>query len=267
MARCGRRQSSAGYDHVIIRGINRQTIFLDEEDRKRFLSTMRRFSKETEVTIIVYCLMDNHVHLLIQHDKSDALGDFMKRLSGSYVFYYNQKYDRVGHLFQDRFKSEPIDTTAYLLIASRYIIQNPQKAGICNAADYRWSSWHEICEKPRLSDIQVLTDTVGGLPALKEYLLMPNEDTCLDLEEKKKLLSDNELTEWMHTAYGYHNLSETGSMTDVQKGELFRIMRQMGASVRQISRLTGISRNVIQKTMKATGKATGTGPVDPTHDC
>ena len=141
MPRSARKHSESGYYHVILRGVNRLEIFHDDEDRTRFLDTLLRFAREDSIGIVSYCLMDNHVHLLL--NAGDNLSVFIKQIAASYVYYFNRKYDRVGHLFQERYRSEAVDTDEYLLTAARYILQNPQKAGICNARDYLWSSWRD----------------------------------------------------------------------------------------------------------------------------
>jgi REP element-mobilizing transposase RayT len=85
--------------------------------------------------------MDNHVHLLI-NEGDDEIGKIMKRINISYSYYFNKKYGRIGHLFQDRFKSEGIDSDAYLLSVVRYIHNNPVKAGLVkNIEEYKWSSY------------------------------------------------------------------------------------------------------------------------------
>ena len=80
-------------------------------------------------TLYAYCLMSNHIHLLIR-EREDEIGMAIKRIASSYVYYYNHKYSRDGHLFRERFKSEPVNDMAYFVILLRYIHQNPVKAGM-----------------------------------------------------------------------------------------------------------------------------------------
>lgn len=91
--------------------------------------------------------MDNHAHLLV-NEGEDEISRIIKRIGTSYVYYFNKKYGRVGHLFQDRFKSEAIEDDSYLLAVVRYIHNNPVKAGIVkNASSYRWSSFNAYIEE------------------------------------------------------------------------------------------------------------------------
>lgn len=127
--------------HVIQRGVERRPIFLDDRDRLRFLDTLVRMKGKYNYKIYGYCLMGNHTHLIIDSHGSD-ISIIMKSVNVSYAMYFNRKYRRCGHLFQDRFKSEVVDDDRYLLELSRYIHLNPVRAGMVrNAADYTWSSY------------------------------------------------------------------------------------------------------------------------------
>ncbi|MGI5879834.1 MAG: transposase [Syntrophomonadaceae bacterium] len=145
MPRTARKKSETGIYNIIIRGINRQNIFEDDEDRIRFLETLDRYKEETGCELYAYCLMSNHVHLLVK-ENDDGLSSFMKRVNGSYAYWYNWKYDHVGHLFQDRFKSEPVDDDTYFLTVIRYIHRNPLTAGMTDGLEYAWSSYTTLQE-------------------------------------------------------------------------------------------------------------------------
>ena len=118
MPRQARKRSSSGIYHIMLRGINRQIIFEDREDYQRFFDTLKKYKAVSGYTIYAYCLMSNHVHILLKAGHED-LDLIIKRIAGSYVYWYNWKYGRVGHLFQDRFKSEPIETDEYFLTVLR----------------------------------------------------------------------------------------------------------------------------------------------------
>ncbi|MFC4024421.1 transposase [Oceanobacillus longus] len=126
MPRKPRRKSRNGIYHVMLRGINRQTIFEDDNDRIRLLETIKRFKDISKFRIFCYCLMDNHIHLLLK-ETEEPVSKAIQRISASYVYWYNDKYERSGHLFQERFKSENVETITYFLTVLRYIHQNPVK--------------------------------------------------------------------------------------------------------------------------------------------
>ena len=110
MPRKPRESSGTGIYHVMLRGINRQDIFDDTEDYWTFIKMM----SAVPCYIYAYCLMPNHVHLLIV-EKSLKVGEVVKSIASCYVPYYNKKYGRIGHLLQDRFKSEPCNDSGYFL--------------------------------------------------------------------------------------------------------------------------------------------------------
>jgi len=152
MPRQARKESGTGIYHVMLRGINRQDIFEDAEDYMRMLRCMQLMLEQYDdqgnrlpplCTFYAYCLMSNHVHLLLRVNQK-GIGSTIKHLAVMYAMYYNQKYSRSGHLFQDRFKSEPVNDMAYFVTLLRYIHQNPTKAGmVSKVGDYDWSSWKE----------------------------------------------------------------------------------------------------------------------------
>lgn len=155
-----RGKSETGMYHIMVRGIDRMSIFQDEEDYNRYLETLLRFKKSNNYELYSYCLMSNHVHLLIK-EVDEPIERLMKRIGVSYVNYF-KKYKRVGHLFQDRYKSENIDTEQYLLECSRYIHNNPVKANLVKLPeDYLWSSYPcylKKIDKSGLININLILD-------------------------------------------------------------------------------------------------------------
>ena len=138
MARPIREKSGTGVYHVMLRGINRQDIFEDEEDYRQMTSILRGLTDRYDdkglrlpplCIFYAYCLMSNHIHLLIQ-EREEHISEVVKRIGVTYAHYFNKKYERNGHLFQDRFRSEPVDSIEYFVILLRYIHQNPLKARI-----------------------------------------------------------------------------------------------------------------------------------------
>ena len=178
MPRQPRQRSESGYLHLIVRGIGRQALFEEREDYQFFLSILERFSRETGVIVCAYCLMENHVHLLVR-DNEERVALLMKKLGVSYSQYFNRKYDRHGHLFQDRYMSEPVNDERYLLTVFRYILNNSQKAGICTAAEYEWSSYRMYGRDGGLVDTTVLHALIGGDERYAEFIAAANEDQCL----------------------------------------------------------------------------------------
>ncbi len=129
--------------HIVQRGHNREAVFIEEEDYRYYLCTLKEWKEELAIKIYGYCLMTNHVHLIIDPCEEEAnLGKLMKRLAGRQTRYVNYLEKRTGSLWEGRYKSSPIETDTYLLACDRYVELNPARAGIVKRAeDYAWSSY------------------------------------------------------------------------------------------------------------------------------
>ena len=190
MPRHARELSKTGIYHVIMRGINRQTIFEDDEDFERFIETIERYKSTSKFELYAYCLMENHVHILIKEGE-ESLSNTIKRISSSYVMRYNSKYGRVGHLFQDRFKSEPVETERYFYAVLRYIFQNPIKAEIVDEVKkYQWSNYGEYFESFRSDDVNYVLKMFcqkedEAIGAFEKFINQENDDKCLDISDRK----------------------------------------------------------------------------------
>lgn len=247
--RQARKKSKSGIYHIMLRGINRQTIFKDEKDKQKFLKTIERYKEIGNYKLYSYCLMDNHIHLLIK-EISESISDSIKRISSSYVYWYNRKYERCGHLFGERFKSETVDSEKYFLTVLRYIHQNPVIAGICKSAEeYKWSSYNEYTKRAKMTDIDFALEIFSedrnkAIELLKEHTNEQNEDQCLEYEEKMRL-SDDTVKRYL-TRFGILNKKEFQELGKERRNKIIYEMKSIdGITIRQISRVTGISKSVI----------------------
>lgn len=167
MPRVARLKGEFTTYHIILRGNEKKNIFLDSKDKERFLETLGKAKEKYNFLIYGYCLMNNHLHLII-YDNGNDISLIMKSLNVSYAIYFNRKYKRVGHLFQDRYKSEIVDNDRYLLELSKYIHNNPVKAGIVQEAlQYRWSSFKQYVDRD-VNDNLLSTGKILGLVSNKE---------------------------------------------------------------------------------------------------
>lgn len=136
--------------HVIVRGIDKTPVFLDDQDREEFVSRFGRLLAETQTDCLAWALLDSHFHLLLQPN-STRLSHFMRRLLTGYAVVFNRRHKRIGHLFQNRYKSIVCDGDAYLLELVRYIHLNPLRARIVSTLDsleaYLWSGHRELLGK------------------------------------------------------------------------------------------------------------------------
>ncbi|GGH76020.1 REP element-mobilizing transposase RayT [Pullulanibacillus pueri] len=251
MPRKPRRKSRNGIYHIVLRGVNKQTIFEDDEDKIRFLDTVRRYKKTCKYFLYGYCLMDNHVHLLLK-ETNESVSKVIQRLSASYVYWYNHKYERYGHLFQERFKSENVETARYFLTVLRYIHQNPIKAGLStNVFDCGWTSINEYMSKADLVDIDLglklfALDQREALKRFIDFMSLLNDDTCLEAHVKTKV-SDTEVKNILNTL-GITNMSVLQQLEKAKRDVLLRRLKGLnGVSIRQLSRITGLSKSVIDR--------------------
>lgn len=145
MPRFPRSYIKTSFFHVMVQGINKSYIFEEPENIKYYISTMHKLSKEQEIEIIAYCIMNNHAHMLIKTEQLKELSKYMQRLNTRYGKYYNKKHNRVGYVFRDRYKSEGIYSKRHLYNCINYIYNNPVKAGICkNAEEYPYSNYKKF---------------------------------------------------------------------------------------------------------------------------
>lgn len=139
--------------HVVQRGHNAEKVFFDQRDFSRYLENMRELKEEYPIKVYAWCLMTNHVHLLLEPAEEEALGLFMKRLNGRQTRFANVRHGRSGTLWSGRYHSSPIERDTYLLACCRYVEMNPVRAAmVADPAEYRWSSYRERMEGGTLLD-------------------------------------------------------------------------------------------------------------------
>jgi len=245
MSRAARKTSETGIYHIMARGINRQDIFQDEEDKGVYLERLTRYKEECGFEIYAYCLMDNHIHLLIKEGKV-KISDVMKKLGTSYAYFYNWKYERTGHLFQDRYRSENVEDDEYLLQVVRYIHQNPLKEGLSLE---EWTSYKDYVNKRGITDRDLIFGMLNKNPEkaekmFVEYMNEANDDLCLDITGKKRL-TDEEAKNIIITVGKLKSCQDMQNIDKEKREKVLRKLKEKGLSIRQIERLTGINRGTV----------------------
>lgn len=249
MPRVPRQRSESGIYHIMIRGINRQHIFQDDEDKHRFLYILKAFAEKDCYDVYGYCLMNNHIHLLME-EVEDDISTGIQRISSSYVFWYNRKYERSGHLFQGRFKSESVEDDNYLRTVLRYIHHNPIKAGLCKRPrDYQWSSYNEYISKPKIIDrspclSSFSEDALMAIELFKDFNNQDSDENYLDFENFNKL-TDDEVRERIKKM-DIKNIDEISKYNRDMRNDVLRKLKDTkGITIRQLSRITGVSKSII----------------------
>jgi len=243
MPRQPRRKSESGIYHVMIRGINRQTIFFDSDDHTKFLELLALYKEGTCSLIYAYCIMQNHVHLLV---KSNEVSNYMRKVGAGYAFWYNWKYDRSGSLFQDRFKSVPVDNDEYFLTVLRYIHQNPTSAKIVNnIEDHKYNSYCDYITDN--NDRLVDKDFVLSMLPIKQFINYHNEsssDVHMDILDNHRV-NDETAREIILAITGINHHSGFQLLDIPKRNQFLKEMKQNGLTIRQIERLTGLGRSII----------------------
>lgn len=183
MPRISRNSLNSNFFHVTVQGINKEHIFYNNSYKDfyiyKMLSNLNRFN----VTLISYCIMNNHAHLLLYSEEISNLSRYMKSLNTSYSIFYNHSENRVGYVFRNRFSSQPITNYFYLFNCIRYIHDNPVKAGIVDHAyNYKFSSYNDY-----MNFSGIMNDNVLKLIALEKAdyrnILMSCYDNSLSLKD------------------------------------------------------------------------------------
>jgi putative transposase len=268
MSRRSRALTESGIYHIMLRGNERKNVFQDEEDKMRIFDAILSKRKEGSFEVYAFCIMDNHIHLLIK-ENCEPISKIIKRIGTSYAYYYNKKHQRVGHVFQDRFKSEGIKTDEQLLEVIRYIHNNPVKANIAkSASNYKWSSFRFYADSNAINNghkemKEFMDDTreilkmfsIDRERAVNLFIDFTNqrtEDCFVDVDVSDKEKDEKELIRQIEELIKSKNidnnvLRENKVLLDIVIHEL---KFKMNISARKISKILGIDRNVVQRIRK-----------------
>lgn len=144
MPRIGRIVLPEYPHHIVQRGHDRNEVFVEELDFLYYLETLKEFKEIFQVKVYAYCLMTNHVHLLLEPAERSGIGQLMRRLAGRQTRFRNRLENRRGTLWEGRYKSSVVDADEYLMACVRYIEMNPVRAGMVDKPrQYQWSSYRE----------------------------------------------------------------------------------------------------------------------------
>lgn len=171
MPRIFRILPEEGVLHILTRGNNRQKVFENAKDYQAYLNFIKTYKQEHQFLLYHYCLMPNHVHLIIETTPKTDLAKFMKQLNLAYLYHYKKRYSHYGHLWQGRYKSLLISKDEYLITCGRYIELNPVRAKLVNdPKDYKWSSYNVYAygKKDGIADYDPLYNELGKTDDLRQ---------------------------------------------------------------------------------------------------
>src|SRR3972149_8442091 len=282
MARPLRIQYSGAVYHVTCRGNERKEIFKDDRDRKTFLEILAKSSNIYSIKIFSYILMENHFHLLIETPLGN-LGEFMRHFNITYTGYYNRRHNRVGHLYQGRYKSILVDKESYLSVLSRYIHLNPvrikamerktDEEKIQHLRNYRWSSLPSYInkgEREQFVDYAIVLEEYGGdndrsRLAYKKGIYDDISDK-LEIRDKiigQSIIGGGEFIKWVkEELLERQKDSEWPSLREIQRYKakekiIEAIEKESGKGLEEIKREKGNIRQIAMDLLYRTGGLKG----------
>ncbi|MEW6375229.1 MAG: transposase [Thermodesulfobacteriota bacterium] len=209
MPRIFRLLPETGIIHILMRGNNRQRVFKDPKDYQHYLSILKLYKEEHGFLLYHYCLMPNHIHLILETTPKTNLSKLMKQINLRYAHYFRRRYRYWGHLWQGRFKSLLIERDSYLIACGRYVEMNPVRAKIINdPKDYPWSTYqfYAYGKRDDIVDIDPLYQELGKSEKEKQlsYRLTYYEESKPNLNVR--FLGSSSFINRMEAKFGVKNL-------------------------------------------------------------
>ena len=271
MGRTARKRSRTGIYHIMLRGNNKQEIFERDSDSRVFLKILARAKQEMPFQLHACCFMGNHIHLLLMEEPAGfSVSAIMRTVVSQYVMWYNHEYERVGNLFQDRFKSETVEDIDYYKTVFRYIHQNPLKGNLeKKLGEYRWSSYGVY--RSRLAEetandlhrtFQYLNDwsaegemiidpefpimAFGSLQFLLDFCGQKSEENCMDIDRIGGIeKNDDRARRIIAEISGCKTPTDFQKLPKSEKKDYVRQFLVRGLKKAQIRRLCGVSAYMI----------------------
>ena len=245
MPRTKRRASATKIYNVAIKGANSQVMFLDDDDREKFLEALDGACEKYDVGVAARVLMSNHVHLVL-HGELDMMARVFKSLGASYVGYFNRKYGHTGPLWNARYYSDPIESTVAYMQVTGYIFNNPVAAGIAKSpTDYIWSNLRALLDGDDPQGRKLLEE-VSSADEIHQYALDYSEakseemSACVCEIVPRTRIGDVDVIEFVKDFVGTANFTEALNKDAELLKNLLENLLDLGSNVNQMSRVTGI---------------------------
>ena len=244
MSRAARTMSRSGVYHILFRGVNQQNIFEEKADYEKLKEAIIKVKEEMEFEIYAYCLMSNHVHMVLKEKEVGDISLIMKRILTKYARWYNIKYGRSGALIANRYKSIPVEVDEYFIPLIRYIHQNSIRAGIVESLEeYPHSSYIEYVGEEKIAD----TSFLFGIMEKDRFVAYHKEiDGVKFVVSDSTKKTDEEVLIYLKKAYKIENPKNIAKMSKLERNEILAELKKH-FPVRQLQRLTGVSRGVITR--------------------
>lgn len=255
MSRTARQASATGIYHITTRGAGRHSIFEDDADKARFMHKLEELCPACGIDLLAWCLMDNHFHLLLRGDLND-ISHLMRRINTSLAHWYNGRHGHIGPVIQGRFSSVPVESDARLLEVVRYIHLNPRDRDCGDFRDYEWSSYRQYANPEGIHPVKCcetafVLGVFDGVAQFRAFHEIGNDAVAI-LEEKpqRPRISDAEAREIAIKFCGESFGDKIAASSKQERDKAIVRLYAMGVSIRQLERLTGIGRGIIQTAVK-----------------
>ena len=249
MPRRAREVLRTSFFHVMVQGVNKEFIFKQDKYKQKYLKFLKLAKEKHEIDIIAYAIMNNHTHLLLHTNKLTELSEFMKKVNEDYGRYYNYVEDRIGHVFRDRYLSEPITNQKYLLSCMAYIHNNPVKANIVDKCEnYKYSSYLDYLNMSGFIDKKIIELVFGNeLLSIEEFEIIHKKKTFYfaDCDNTLEQIM-NDIIKELEVRYRCKN-EKIKNNPKVLKDIVIEIKERTRISNSNMARYLKISRNKISK--------------------
>ena len=241
-------QTESDIYHVTARGAGRRGIFEDDIDRTRYLDALFRYTEDSAGSLVAWCLMGNHVHLLFHLDLH-RLSDLMHRLHTKHAQSFNGRHGHIGPVFQSRFDCVPVRSDSQLVQTVRYIHRNPIDLGE-DWRTYHWSSYQGYLEGLSRCETETVLEILGGPAEFARFHEEDGELHMIRLDGYRRRMSDAEAIKILESRLGPQFADKLALLPKEERDRELAIAYGKGLSARQLERLTGIGRCIVQRAVK-----------------
>lgn len=249
MPRIPRNNMETSFFHIIVQGIEKRYIFNEREDIEKYIDLLK--DKNEENLIIAYCMMNNHAHTLIKVENNIHMERWMQKVNTAFARYYNKKYDRVGYVFKNRYKSQPIKSIEHLYTCVKYIHENPVKAGICNSpGEYKYSSFVDFYNS-NVGEIYSTLDRIlnsGGKYENTEEMISKDDFVFMEYNQDKNKIC-NEIVEKFKKNFNVEN-ETLKSDKELLSKLIEHLKKDYEISYRTMENVIGLNREYLRRLIK-----------------
>ncbi|MGN0039301.1 MAG: transposase, partial [Coriobacteriales bacterium] len=261
MARMPRQVSSTGLHHVILKGLNGMPLFEEPADYERFLALLAAALSRTGVLLLSWCLMTNHVHLAVL-DQNHSLSKMVHYVAFQYASFFNRKHGRSGPLYNGRFWSSAITDEGHLLQVVKYIHLNPQRANLASAREYAWSSYKEYVGEASITDTSIVLGSLASPEHFESFIA--SSEGLSPVRARGERMSDWQAREVLEECGLCFDAGEVLAQQSNEQRALAVIQaRHHDIGTRQLQRITGLSRRVIQQASQRKTRGSCSGSRHP----